>query len=219
MPVFSHPEISGCLDLPVMPIVSESDRHRSGTVNAAEIHSDLLELYAEETNSEETRWLDSDDLEFRKWLFNQPYQSYSDIDTLSICSNCMKQGEKNPRFTGCRFARYCFLYKNCHVKDWPSHKQMYKAIQTLPSLGDYSGGLYLNKKQCVSKTLISVMNYMNFFKTLLCTVLCILKNFNSITGCDEKSTLELKTTKKHVDYGLKKVLLPTPREFCRRSLS
>ena len=33
------------------------------------------------------RRLDSDELEFKKCLFNEPH---SDIDTLSICSNCMK---------------------------------------------------------------------------------------------------------------------------------
>ena len=41
-PVFSQPEISGCLDLPVPPIVSEFDRRGSGTVNAAQINSDLF---------------------------------------------------------------------------------------------------------------------------------------------------------------------------------
>ena len=48
--VVSHPENSGCLDLPVPPIVSESNRHLSiegGTLNAAPMHSDVHELYAE----------------------------------------------------------------------------------------------------------------------------------------------------------------------------
>ena len=131
--VVSHPENSGCLDLPVPPIVSESNIYltiKSRTINTAQMQSDLHELYAEEAKSE-----DSDELEFRKCLFNQPYEPHSYIDTLSICCNCMKQEETFPR----RFARYCS--KNCHVKDWPSHKQMHKAFQTLPCLEDYSGGL------------------------------------------------------------------------------
>ena len=136
VPVVSHPENSGCLGLPVTPIVSEFNRHltiESGNVNAAQIHSDLHELYAEEANSEEPSWLYSDELEFRKCLFNKPYNPYSDNDILSICSSWMKQGVEFPRCTGCRFARYCS--KNCHVKYWLSHKQMCKAIQTLPGLG------------------------------------------------------------------------------------
>ena len=113
----------------VPPIVSESNRYltiESRTVNTTQVHSDLHELYADEAKSE-----DSDELKFRKCLFNQPYEPHSYIDTLSICSNCIKQEEEFPRCTSCRFARYCS--KNCHVKDWPSHKQMHKAIQTLSS--------------------------------------------------------------------------------------
>ena len=48
--VVSHPENSGCLDLPTPSIVSEYNRHltiESGTVNEVPIHSDLHEVYAE----------------------------------------------------------------------------------------------------------------------------------------------------------------------------
>ena len=51
---------------------------------------------------------------------------------------------------------------------------------------------------------------------------CILGIFPQIVYNSRKWRVHT-ITKKHyipeIDYGLKKVLLPTPREFCRRSLS
>ena len=55
-------------------------------------------------------------------------QSDSDIDSPSACGNCLKEGGQFPRCTGCKYVRY-----------WPSHKQLCRAIQTLPSLRDSSG--------------------------------------------------------------------------------
>ena len=141
VPVVSHPEKSGaCLEstqvvsettkvaspqasldsLPVNsgaclePIcfVSEPKRH----LTVEELQPDLNKLCAEEAKSE---------------------QSDSDIDSPSACGNCLKDGGQFPRCSGCKYVRYCS--KNCQVEDWPSHKQLCRAIQTLPSLRDSSG--------------------------------------------------------------------------------
>ena len=64
-------------------------------------------------------------------------QSDSFIDLPSACGNCFKERGQFPRFTRCKYVRYCS--KNCQAEDWPSHKQMCRAIQTLPSLRDSSG--------------------------------------------------------------------------------
>ena len=109
--VDSLPVNSGaCLE----PTFFDSEPKRHLTVE--ELQPDLNKLCAEETESE---------------------QSDSDIDSPSACGNCLKEGEQFPRCTGCKYVRYCS--KNCQAEDWPSHKQLCQAIQTLPSLRDSSG--------------------------------------------------------------------------------
>ena len=88
MPVVSHPENSGCFET---IIVSESNIHLTierGTVNTAQVQSDLHE-FTEAAESEKSSILDtSDELEFRKYIFNQSSEPDSDIDSLhtKLCS-------------------------------------------------------------------------------------------------------------------------------------
>ena len=116
--VDSHPVNSGaCLE----PTFFDSEPNRQlsieeGTVNTAKLQPDLNKLYAEEAESE---------------------QSDSDIDSPNACGNCLKEGEQFPRCIGCKYVQYCS--KNCQLEDKPSHKQLCRAIQTLPSLRDSSG--------------------------------------------------------------------------------
>ena len=91
---------------------SEPIRH----LTVEELEPDLNKLCAEEAESE---------------------QSDSDIDSPGACGNCLKDGGQFARCSGCKYVRYCS--KNCQVEDWPSHKQLCRAIQTLPSLRDSSG--------------------------------------------------------------------------------
>ena len=109
--VISLPVNSGaCLE----PTVFDLEPKRHLTVE--ELQPDLNKLCAEEAESE---------------------QSDSDIDSPSACGNCLKEGGQFPWCTGCKYVRYCS--KNCQAEDWPSHKQLCRAIQTLPSLRDSSG--------------------------------------------------------------------------------
>ena len=120
--VDSHPDNSGCVDTAT---VSEPHRHLTverETVNINQVQPDLNELSAQEAESEQSSILDSDELEFRQYFFNQSYESDSEsvVDSPNVCGNCMKQGEEFPPCTGCKFVRYCS--KKCQVTDWPSHK-------------------------------------------------------------------------------------------------
>ena len=95
----------------------EPKRHLTvDEVNTPKLQPDLNKLCAEEAESE---------------------QSGSDIDSPSVCGNCSKERGQFPRCTGCKYVRYCS--KNCQVEDWPWHKQLCQAIQTLPSLRDSFG--------------------------------------------------------------------------------
>ena len=91
---------------------SESKRH----FTVEELQPDLNKLCAEEAESE---------------------LSDSNTDSPSACGNCLNEGGQFPRCTGCKYVRYCS--KNCQIVEWPSHKQLCRAIQTLPSLRDSSG--------------------------------------------------------------------------------
>ena len=141
MPVVSHPERSGaCLEsthfvsettkvarpqfsvdsLPVNsgaclePAFFDSEPKRHLTVE--ELQPDLNKLCAEVAETE---------------------KSDSDTDSPSACGNCLKDGRQFLRCSGCKYVRYCS--KNCQVEDWPSRKQLCRAIQTLSSLRDSSG--------------------------------------------------------------------------------
>ena len=132
VPVVSHPEKSGaCLEsthfvsettkvaspqvsvdsLPVNsgaclePTFFDLEPKRHLTIE--ELQPDLNKLCAKEAESE---------------------QSDSDIDSPSACGNCLKDGGQFPRFSGCKYVQYCST--NCLVEDWPSHKQLCRAIQT-----------------------------------------------------------------------------------------
>ena len=63
---------------------------------------DLNELSAQdcqEAESEQSSILDSDEVEFRQFFFNQSPEpdSESDVDSSSVCGNCMIKGEELPR--------------------------------------------------------------------------------------------------------------------------
>ena len=90
--------------------VSEPHRHLTverETVNINQVQPDLNELSAQEAESEQSSILDSDELEFRKYFFNQSSESDSEsvVDSPNVCRNCMKQGEEFPHCTGCKFVR------------------------------------------------------------------------------------------------------------------
>ena len=133
-----HPDNSECVDTST---VSEPHRHltverETVNIHVNQVQPDLNELSAQEAESEQSSILDSDELEFRQYFFNQSSESDSEsvVDSLNVCGNCMKQGEEFPRCTGCKFVRYCS--KKCQVTDWPFHKQLCQSIQTLPSVRD-----------------------------------------------------------------------------------
>ena len=133
-----HPDNSECVDTST---VSEPHRHlaverETVNIDVNQLQPDLNELSAQEAESEQSSILDSDELEFRQYFFNQSSESDSEsvVDSPKVCGNCMKQGEEFPRCTGCKFVRYCS--KKCQVIDWPSHKQLCQSIQTLPSVRD-----------------------------------------------------------------------------------
>ena len=133
-----HPDNSECVDTST---VSEPHRHlpverETVNIHVNQVQPDLNELSAQEAESEQSSILDSDELEFRQYFFNQSSESDSEsvVDSPNVCGNCMKQGEEFPRCTGCKFVRYCS--KKCQVTDWPSHKQLCQSIQTLPSVRD-----------------------------------------------------------------------------------
>ena len=73
--------------------------------------------------------LESDDSQFRKHLLS--YIPEPDTEPPNICSNCDGEGELK-KCTGCKFARYCS--NRCQAVDWPSHRELFKAIQSLPRL-------------------------------------------------------------------------------------
>ena len=129
--VDSHPDNSECVDTSTV-----SEPHRHLTVERETVQPDLNELSAQEAESEQSCILDSDELEFRQYFFNQSSESDSEsvVDSPKVCGNCMKQGEEFPCCTGCKFVRYCS--KKCQVTDWPSHKQLCQSIKALPSVRD-----------------------------------------------------------------------------------
>ena len=134
MSVVSHPEKSGaCLEstqvvsettkvaspqasLDSLPVNSGACLEPKRHLTVEEFQPDLNKLCAEEEKSE---------------------QSESDINSPSACGNCLKDGGQFPRCSSCKYVRY--YSKNCQVEDWPSHKQLCHAIQTLPSIRDSSG--------------------------------------------------------------------------------
>ena len=126
-PVVRHSEESGCLDR--TPLVSES--HSRLTIERqTNIQSDILnELAAEEAETDKSVNPDSDDSQFEKCLFNQIPDSEQDIESLESCANCLPEGNFQ-KCSACKYLRYCS--KKCQAEDWPSHKQLCKAIRTLP---------------------------------------------------------------------------------------
>ena len=126
-PVVRHSEESGCLDR--TPLVSES--HSRLTIERqTNIQSDILnELVAEEAETDKSVNPDSDDSQFEKCLFNQIPDSEQDIESLESCANCLAEGNFQ-KCSACKYVRYCS--KKCQAEDWPSHKQLCKAIRTLP---------------------------------------------------------------------------------------
>ena len=80
----------------VASTVFEPHRHlivERETVNTTKVQSDLNELSAQEAESEQSSILDSDELEFRQYFFNQSPESDSEsvVDSpTSVCGNCMK---------------------------------------------------------------------------------------------------------------------------------
>ena len=126
-PVVRHSEESGCLDR--TPLVSES-HSRLTIVRQTNIQSDLLnELAAEEAETDKSVNPDSDDSQFEKCLFNRIPDSEQDIESPNSCSNCVAEGNFQ-KCSACKYVRYCS--KKCQAEDWPSHKQLCKAIRTLP---------------------------------------------------------------------------------------
>ena len=104
--VDSHPDNSECVDT-----FTVSDPHRHLTVgretvniHVNQVQPNLNELSAQEAGSEQSSILDSDELEFRQYFFNQSSESDSGsvADSQNVCGNCMKQGEEFPRCTGCK---------------------------------------------------------------------------------------------------------------------
>ena len=121
-PVVRHPEESGCLER--SPLVSEPHSRL-----AVEKQQDPLnELSAEEAEIDKSVISDSDDSQFRKCLFNRIPET--DIKSQSSCSNCLAGDFQ--KCSACKFVRYCS--KKCQAEDWPSHKQLCKAIRALPSV-------------------------------------------------------------------------------------
>ena len=126
-PVVRHSEESGCLDR--TPLVSES--HSRLTIERqTNMQSDILnELAAEEAETDKSVNPDSDDSQFEKCLFNQIPDSEQNIESPESCANCLAEGNFQ-KCSACKYVRYCS--KKCQAEDWPSHKQLCKAIRTLP---------------------------------------------------------------------------------------
>ena len=91
----------------------------------------MNELSVEEAEQNNSVDSESDDSQFRKHLHS--YIPEPDIEPPDICSNCDKEGDFK-KCTGCKFARNCS--KKCQSTDWPSHRELCKAIQSLPGLKD-----------------------------------------------------------------------------------
>ena len=125
--VVRHSEESGCLDR--TPLISVS--HSRLTIERqTNIQSDILnELAAEEAETDKSVNPDSDDSQFEKCLFNQIPDSEQDIESPESCANCLAEGNFQ-KCSACKYVRYCS--KKCQAEDWPSHKQLCKAIRTLP---------------------------------------------------------------------------------------
>ena len=126
-PVVRHSEESGCLDR--TPLVSEC--HSCLTIERqTNIQSDLLnKLAAEEAETDKSVNPDSDDSQFKKCLFNRIPDNKQDIESPNSCSNCLAEGNFQ-KCSACKYVRKCS--KKCQAEDWPSHKQLCKAIRTLP---------------------------------------------------------------------------------------
>ena len=93
--VDSHPDNSECVDTST---VSEPHRHltverETVNIHVNQVQPDLNELSAQEAESEQSSILDSDELEFRQYFFNQFSESDSEsvVDSPNVCGNCMKQ--------------------------------------------------------------------------------------------------------------------------------
>lgn len=99
------------------------------------IQVELSELSAEGAESvHSTILLDSsEELDCKPKSFDERYTEYILTHSYSTCANCNKIGNSKDLklCTGCKSMRYCS--KNCQITDWPSHKQLCLAIQTLPS--------------------------------------------------------------------------------------
>ena len=128
-PVVSHLEDSECL-LEHPPLNSETSSHLAVEPETS-VRLDVNELSVEEAKLNNSVDSENDDSQFRKHLLI--YIPEPDIEPPHICSNCDEEGEFK-KFTGCKFARYC--PKKCQAADWPSHREMCKAIQSLPGLKD-----------------------------------------------------------------------------------
>ena len=133
VPVVSHPEKSGaCLES--THFVSETTKVASlqVSVDSFPVNSGAC-LEPTFFDSEPKRHLTVEELQpdLNKLCVQEAEleQSDSDIDSPNACGNCLKDGGQFPRCSGCKYVRYCS--KNCQVEDWPSHKQLCRAIQTL----------------------------------------------------------------------------------------
>ena len=115
--VVKQPEILGCVDR--TPAVSQQYRYLTSereTVGIAQVQLDLNKISAEAAVEHCSSLLkDSED---------------SDIE----CVRCMKRGSRTElrRCAGCKTFSYCS--KDCQRSDWPSHKRLYKSIQSLEPL-------------------------------------------------------------------------------------
>ena len=121
----NHSEVSECL-LEHFPLNSVTSSHLAIEPETS-VPSDVNEISAEEAEQNNSVKLESDDLNFRKHLLN--YIPEPDTEPPNICSNCTGEGEFK-KCTGCNFARYCS--KKCHAADWPSHRDLCKAMHSLP---------------------------------------------------------------------------------------
>ena len=126
-PVVSHSGDSECL-LEHPPLNSETSSHLAIEPETS-VRSDVNELSVEEAEQNNSVESESDDSQFRKHL--PSYIPEQDIEPPDICSNGDGEGEFK-KCTGCIFARY--WSKKCQAADWPSHRELCKAIQSLPGL-------------------------------------------------------------------------------------
>ena len=115
--VVKQPEISGCVDR--TSAVSQQYRYLTSerkNVGIAKVQSDLNKLSAEAAVEHSSSLLkDCED---------------SDIE----CARCLKRESQTElrRLAGCKSLSYCS--KDCQRSDWPSHKRLYKSIQSLEPL-------------------------------------------------------------------------------------